>query len=146
MTSRSSCEQSTVTSVDAYAAEPGLLVEDNVLVQQSLLHALEIIGFPAKSAAGGEQAIEMLQHTPFRFVLMDVQMPGISGIDALGRIRKLDGPNSDVPVAIMSGNDSELAAAMAAGADEFMTKPISVSELGKTVRDLVARSRRERAK
>tara|TARA_R110002073_G_scaffold133122_5_gene280195 strand:+ start:5853 stop:6293 length:441 start_codon:yes stop_codon:yes gene_type:complete len=146
MTSQSSCEQSTVASVDAYAAEPGLLVEDNVLVQQSLLHALEIIGFPAKFAADGEQAIAMLQQSPYRFVLMDVQMPGISGIDALARIRKLDGPNGDVPVAIMSGNDSELAAAKAAGADGFMTKPISVSELGKTVRELIARSRRERAK
>ncbi|GAA5504998.1 response regulator [Novipirellula caenicola] len=146
MASHSSCEQSAATSVDAYASEPGLLVEDNVLVQQSLVHALEVIGFPAKFASDGEQALAMLQQTPYRFVLMDVQMPGINGIDALAKIRQLEGPNCDVPVAIMSGNDSERAAATAAGADGFLTKPIAVSDLGKTVQELIARARREPAK
>ncbi len=146
MTSDSSCQQSTVAATDRYAAQPGLLVEDNVLVQQSLQHALEVLGFPTKIAADGNQAIAMLQQEPFRFVLMDVQMPGISGIDALAIIRQLDGANSDVPVAIMSGNESESVAATAAGADGFVIKPISVQTLGETVRQIIARCRREHAK
>ncbi|EMI16805.1 Signal transduction response regulator, receiver region domain protein [Rhodopirellula maiorica SM1] len=123
-----------------------MLVEDNVLVQQSLLHALELIGFPARPAADGEQALAMLTETPYRFVLMDVQMPGISGIEALVKIRQLEGPNGDVPVAIMSGNDSEVVAAKAAGADGFVIKPISVAELGKAVQQLVTRPRQSHAK
>ncbi|TWU17113.1 Response regulator MprA [Novipirellula galeiformis] len=126
----------TASSLNTDTTAPGLLVEDNMLVQQSLRHALNILGFPSKVAQDGIEAMEMLRSEPFSFVLMDVQMPGKGGIDVLLELRQLDCPNTQVPVVIMSGNESESVIAFRSGANEFLTKPISVKLLAETIQRL----------
>ncbi|MFG0261691.1 MAG: response regulator [Novipirellula sp. JB048] len=131
--------RATDVSVHPPQRVPGLVAEDNLLVQQTLLHALSVLGFSAEVAADGSEAMQMLRRERYSFALLDVQMPGMGGIEVLLELRQSAGPNTQLPVVIMSGDEAERASAFQAGANEFLCKPIAVDLLGQTVRRLSGR-------
>lgn len=115
-----------------------LLVEDNLINQKVIErlvtreHDVEL-----KTADSGEEALSLLRVEPFDLILMDIQLEGIDGIEGVRRIRALgEAPTaSDVTVAVLSGyaDSRQVEAAMEAGADRYILKPVNAEEIGELI-------------
>lgn len=90
------------------------------------------LGFEVVEVTDGSKAISAFEseEPPFDFVLLDLMMPGATGLEVLSKIRS-DQARGDTPVIILTakGQDTDRKAAMAGGADDFMTKPFSPKKL-----------------
>jgi signal transduction histidine kinase/HPt (histidine-containing phosphotransfer) domain-containing protein/ActR/RegA family two-component response regulator len=110
-----------------------LLAEDNEINRMVALGILGRLGLEADVATTGKQAIEMARRTAYDLVLMDVQMPEMDGDDATRNIRTMhDGAtNGQVPIVAMTAYamESDREKCMAAGMNDFLTKPISPQQL-----------------
>jgi two-component system sensor histidine kinase/response regulator len=108
-----------------------LVVEDNAVNQRVTLLMLNRLGIRADVAANGCEAVEMLRILPYDLVFMDCQMPEMNGYEATAEIRKLDHPNSRVPIIAMTADaiDGCREICLAVGMDEFVTKPVKIEEL-----------------
>jgi CheY-like chemotaxis protein len=108
-----------------------LLVEDNTTNQKLALLVLQRLGYRADIAANGLEALDTLRHQPYDVVLMDVQMPEMDGLEATRRIRKELVAETQPRIIAMTANamqgDRELC--LAAGMDDYISKPIDVKEL-----------------
>jgi two-component system cell cycle response regulator DivK len=117
-----------------------LVVEDNEKNMKLFRDVLQATGYSPLEATTGEDAVELaLSHEP-ALVLMDVQLPGIDGVDALGRLRA-DERTAAIPVLAltaqaMSGDRERF---LAAGFDGYLSKPVDVTELIRAVRELCDR-------
>ncbi|MCR5873317.1 ATP-binding protein [Phenylobacterium sp. J426] len=108
-----------------------LAVDDNavnLLVLDQLLNAFDAM---VMKAASGPEALELLATQPFDLVLMDIQMPGMTGVEVLQRLRAAAGPNRAAPVIaltadVTSGGRERY---LALGFDEHTSKPIQIGEL-----------------
>ena len=112
-----------------------LLAEDNAVNQKLALRLLQQMGYRADVASNGLEAVESVQRQSYDVVLMDVQMPEMDGLDATRAIRKLE-TISQPRVVAMTANamqgDREMC--IAAGMDDYISKPIRVSELVEALR------------
>lgn len=112
-----------------------LVVDDDATSRLGLLRALREIGFRCETAPDGEAAWELLQKERFDIVLSDLRMPRVDGIELCRRVRARHGREQQsrgyVAFIIMSGiSDREhVHAALGAGADEYLVKPIDMEEL-----------------
>jgi two-component system KDP operon response regulator KdpE len=115
-----------------------LNVDDEPQARRALRIALIARGFEVLEAACGEEAIEKLRGDAPDVVLLDVNMPGMNGIEACRAIRAF----SDVPVIIVSVRKigKERAEAFEAGADQYVTKPFDVEEIVARIRAVKRRS------
>ncbi|KIZ35136.1 MULTISPECIES: ATP-binding protein [Rhodopseudomonas] len=105
-------------------------VEDNPFGRVVLNAILNELGHQTEFIGRGEAVVERLaqgfsQGGMFDAVLMDMVLPGINGIEAIGRIRALPPPLGSIAVIGVSGRDDDEAASLAAGADAFLLKPVS---------------------
>jgi len=126
-----------------------LMVEDNPVNMLIGVALLERWGVRVQQAGDGRQAIEAVQRAtsvgqPFDAVLMDVQMPVMSGYEATRALRFRDGGRR-LPIIALTAAAlvSERQAAMAAGMDDFLTKPIDADKLRETLARWVGRNGRE---
>ncbi len=107
-----------------------LVVEDNALNMKLVRDVLSHAGYEIIEAGSGEEGVELASVYAPDLVLMDLQLPGIDGTEALHRLRQ-NSPTKSVPVvavtAFAMNEDRERAAA--AGFDGYLEKPISVSAL-----------------
>ena len=107
-----------------------LVVDDdplNLLLLTTMLHTCDC---QVLEAHGGADAWTLLQEQSFDRVLLDIHMPGLSGLEVLTRLRAGDGPNSEVPIVAVSGDLSMTPAQYRrAGFDGLLEKPISVATL-----------------
>ncbi len=108
-----------------------LVVEDHPVNQEVALGFLKSLGHRAVLAGTGEAALELAGRGGFDAVLMDVNLPGISGIEATRRLRGLPGRMAWVPVIGVSAHaqPGDLAACRAAGMDEVVAKPLTPEAL-----------------
>lgn len=112
-----------------------LLVEDNELNQEIAVEILRQSGFMIEVAGDGAVAVEKLREAaPGRYdlVLMDIQMPIMDGYEAARQIRAMDKPGvADIPIIAMTANafEEDRKAALEAGMDGHIPKPINVPEL-----------------
>jgi len=105
-----------------------LLVDDDAQVRRALRTTLTSAGYTVVEARTGEEAVEEVQSEGgVNMVLLDLKMPGIGGIEACRRIRKI----SDVPVLVISvlRTQEEKVQAFDAGADDYLVKPFGIQEL-----------------
>jgi signal transduction histidine kinase/CheY-like chemotaxis protein len=108
-----------------------LAVDDNAVNLLVLDQLLAAFGAQIAKAASGAEALDLLSAQPFDLVLMDIQMPGMTGIEALQRLRGTPGPNQAVPVVALTadvtsgGRDRYIAL----GFTEHTPKPIQIAEL-----------------
>lgn len=102
-----------------------LSVEDNPFGRVVLNAILTELGHTSEFIGRGELAPERLAQGGFDAVLMDMVLPGISGLEAITAIRALPAPLGTIPIIGVSGRDQDEAAARAAGADAFLLKPVS---------------------
>ena len=107
-----------------------LLVDDEATIRQFCRFALEGEEFCCEEASGGAQALEALRGGRFDLVLLDVDMPGMSGPEVCRRLRE-DPPSAHLKVIMVSGRASpdEMAQIMLAGADDYLTKPPGALQL-----------------
>jgi two-component system, sensor histidine kinase len=110
---------------DAVAGLRLLSVEDNPFGRVVLNAILTELGHQAEFIGQGAAAAERVAQGGFDAVLMDMVLPDISGIEAIKRIRALDGPPGRVAIIGVSGRGEDEAASRAAGADAFLVKPVS---------------------
>lgn len=113
-----------------------LIVDDEPLIRELCAGVFE--NFKVVQAADGFEALKYLDHEQVDIVLSDVRMPNIDGIELLKIVRQ-DQP--DLPFILMTGySDKELILeALKAGADDFIAKPISLLQLGRTVDKVLER-------
>lgn len=104
-----------------------LLVEDDREIAQMLQDFLQSENFAVQTAADGVQALHIFQQTAFDLVLLDLMIPNINGIKVLQVIRQ----QSTVPVIILSAKDtdSDITLGLGLGADDYITKPFSVTQV-----------------
>ena len=108
-----------------------LLAEDNVVNQKLALRLLQQMGYRADVASNGIEAIESIERQPYDIVLMDVQMPEMDGLAASREINRR-WPNGGRPrIVAMTANamQGDREACLAAGMDDYVTKPIRVEAL-----------------
>jgi two-component system sensor histidine kinase/response regulator len=116
-----------------------LVVEDNPVNQKVARHMLARFGYRADVAWSGGEALEMLARRSYDLVLMDVQMPGMDGLETTRRIRARY-PMSGPRVVAMTANVSRasITSCLTAGMDSFLGKPVVVTELAAVLEDLAA--------
>ncbi len=105
-----------------------LLVDDEVEFTSTLAERLEIRGFIAKIAEDGEVGISMVQNEGFDVVILDLMMPGLSGLETLKQMKAI---NNDLPVILLTGHGSakEGVEGMKLGAFDYLMKPLDINEL-----------------
>ena len=105
-----------------------LIVDDDIVVRDSLGKWFESEGFDVTIAAGAPPALEILSHDRFDLALVDIKMPGVDGIELQAKLRQID---PDMPVVIMTGYASVETAvrALKNGAYDYITKPFDPDEL-----------------
>lgn len=122
------------------AGERILVVEDNDKNMKLFRDVLQATGYSTLEASTGEDAVELaLAHAP-ALVLMDVQLPGIDGVEALARLRR-DERTASVPVLALTAQamHGDRERFLAAGFDGYLSKPIDVVELLRTVEEYCTR-------
>jgi two-component system cell cycle response regulator DivK len=113
-----------------------LIVEDNPQSLKLLRDILQIKGYQTLEAETGEEGVRLARERQPALILMDIQLPGINGIEALQRLRAdpVTSATSVIAVtaSVMTQDRSRI---MAAGFNGFQSKPISVNQLLATVRE-----------
>ena len=110
-----------------------LLVEDNPVNQLIGQEFLQALGLPVRTADDGEQALAACLEKPPSIVLMDLQMPGMDGLEAARRLRVLQAekrwPGAPIIALTAHAADSDRHACLAAGMNEMLTKPLGLETL-----------------
>ena len=117
-----------------------LSVEDNPFGRVVLNAILTELGHQAEFIGRGEIAAERIAQGAFDAVLMDMVLPGINGIEAIRRIRKLHAPFGRVAIIGVSGRGDDEAASRAAGANAFLVKPVSPRALATVLLEATRRA------
>jgi two-component system, OmpR family, KDP operon response regulator KdpE len=117
-----------------------LIVDDERSIRLSLRTILANFGFVVVEAARGEEALSLVRSAQFDAVLLDINMPGMGGIDVCKQMR-ITSPR--LPIVMLTVQDSEdrKVEALDAGADDYITKPFQLRELTARLRAAVRRSK-----
>jgi two-component system cell cycle response regulator DivK len=115
-----------------------LIVEDNEKNMKLARDILQAKGFKTVEAVTGEEGVKLAKEKKPDLVLMDIQLPGISGIDAFKQLRA-DAITARIPVVALTASvtPTDRSQISAAGFDAFVSKPISVKEFVDTVKRLL---------
>jgi CheY-like chemotaxis protein len=111
-----------------------LLVEDDELNQKLTLAILEAAGYFADLAPNGFEAIESVKRSEYDLVLMDIQMPEISGLQATSTIRALPAPKCNVRIVALTATRFSREDLLSAGIDDYLPKPLKVEALLEVIR------------
>jgi CheY-like chemotaxis protein/HPt (histidine-containing phosphotransfer) domain-containing protein len=119
-----------------------LVAEDNAINQQLIGVLLRKWGHRATIVENGFAAVTAAGATDFDIILMDIQMPGLSGIEAAERIRRLPGPRGQVPIVALTAHvmQSMREEVLAAGMDAHISKPIDPDELAAAIAKLTRKA------
>jgi DNA-binding response OmpR family regulator len=115
-----------------------LVVDDEPFILRALTFVLNREGYRTVTAANGEEALQRMRENHPRLVFLDVMMPKKSGFEVCQEA-KADPELSKIRIILLTakGQESDRVRGMAAGADEYMTKPFSPSEVLSRVREIV---------
>jgi two-component system KDP operon response regulator KdpE len=110
-----------------------LIVDDEISIRRGLQTTLSKLGFRTVEAARGEEALSLVRAAPFDAVLLDIKMPGMSGIETCRAMRQL---LPRIPILMLTVRDSEedKVEALDSGADDYITKPFQLRELTARIR------------
>jgi two-component system KDP operon response regulator KdpE len=117
-----------------------LVVDDEPAIRRALRPPLVELGFQVAEASRGEEALQLLRTGNVDAVLLDVNMPGIGGIETLRRIRTF-APRLPILMLTVRDQEEDKVEALESGADDYVTKPFSTRELIARIRAAVRRVR-----
>ena len=109
-----------------------LIVEDNVQIRNFIAYILKQEGFPYLTAGTAQEALSKLVLENIDLMLLDLGLPDFDGMEVIRKVREW----SELPIIVVSARDQdrEKAAALDAGADDYLTKPFSATELTARIR------------
>ena len=115
-----------------------LIVEDEAKIARFIEMELNYEGYETEKAADGRTGLERAQSGNFDLVLLDLMLPGLSGMEVLRRLRR----TSDVPVIVLTARDSTMdkVSGLDGGADDYITKPFATEELLARIRSALRKS------
>jgi len=125
-----------------------LLVEDHVINQKAIVPMLNKLGFKdIHIADNGLVALEMVHHSTFDIILMDIQMPIMDGYETTREIRKLEGKWGDVPIIAMTANaiEGDREKCLEAGMNDYLSKPIQKDMFLSAMKRWMRSSNKEKA-
>lgn len=116
-----------------------LVADDDPVIQRLLTYLLEQDGHTVTIASDGQEALDRLANEPVELALLDLDMPELSGLDVLKRVRAEE-RLANLPVVMLtaSGQERDAEAAWDAGVSQFLTKPFSSRTLRSTLGRLLA--------
>jgi signal transduction histidine kinase/ActR/RegA family two-component response regulator len=134
-------EELVPTAADAQRAQAArqslriLVAEDNDVNQILINAVLTRMGHVVHLVANGQLAVEAVRRGDYDLVLMDLQMPGMDGVEATHAIRALGGTRGALPIIAMTANafEEDRQACLAAGMDDYLPKPIDVERLAQAI-------------
>jgi DNA-binding NtrC family response regulator len=113
-----------------------LIVDDELIMRESLAGWLERDGHAVQTAASGEEAMEKLTQTHFDIFLVDIKMEGMNGLEVLRRVKESD-PDAEVVMITAYGSIPSAIEAMKDGAYDYMLKPFDPNELGVLIEKII---------
>lgn len=116
-----------------------LLVEDEPTLQRQLRLDLESQGYAVDVTAEGKEALYLASEYPYDAAIVDIGLPGMSGLDVIGRLRK---QGSRLPILVLTARDrwQDKVAGLETGADDYLTKPFQPEELQARLKALLRRA------
>lgn len=116
-----------------------LIVDDDIQIRRALLHALSARGYKITQAANGEEALALAAAEHPDIIVLDLAMPGMSGLEVCRELRAW----SKAPILVLSvkDRDSDKIAALDFGADDYLTKPFNTGELLARIRAHLRRAK-----
>jgi EAL domain-containing protein (putative c-di-GMP-specific phosphodiesterase class I)/DNA-binding response OmpR family regulator len=123
------------------AEAPILVVDDDASTRALVAIGLRRAGFDVLEAASGEAALGLIESQAIGLVVLDLSMPGMSGIDVVRALRERP-KTATLPVILLTGRSDEypLVTGLGAGADDYLTKPVGLDELVARIRAHLRRS------
>jgi len=116
-----------------------LVVDDEPPLRKALRASLTAAGFAVEEARTGDEAVAVAKQHPFDLVLLDINMPGLSGFEACRRIRAL-APRTGIVMATVRDAEDDKVRALESGADDYITKPFRLRELIARLRAVLRRT------
>ena len=125
------------------ANESILVVEDEVDILGLLTYNLEKNGYKVTGVGSGEDALDEIKRSLPDLVLLDLMLPGIDGLD-ICKVLKSNEQTAEIPVVMLTakGEESDIVAGLELGADDYITKPFSISVLIARLRAVLRRDKR----
>jgi CheY-like chemotaxis protein len=108
-----------------------LLAEDEAINQLAMRTLLERSGHEVALACNGQEVLELLLTGDFDCILMDVQMPVMSGVEATRKIRAMSGPKKNIPIIALTAHamSGDRESFLEAGMDDYLPKPVGMTDL-----------------
>jgi len=113
-----------------------LLIDDEIEFTSTLAERLELRGFEVRTADNGESGVELTRNEFFDIAIIDLMMPGISGLEALKQIKTF---NTKLPVMLLTGHGStkEGMEGMRIGAVDYLMKPLDINDLLGKIKEIL---------
>jgi two-component system NtrC family response regulator/two-component system response regulator HydG/two-component system response regulator AtoC len=120
-----------------------LVVDDYAGCRLAVVTILKDYGYDVDAAQNGHEALNFMKNKRYDLVITDLDMPGISGIDLLRNIKAI-APDTNVIIATGSGTVNSYMESMILGACEYLTEPIEMKKLAKTVANAFSQDKHPR--
>jgi DNA-binding response OmpR family regulator len=119
-----------------------VVVDDEPALRDAVTYSLRSEGYDVAAVADGEAALDLVATDPPDVLVLDVMLPGLSGVEVCRRLRDA----GDIPIVMLTARDAEVdrVIGLDAGADDYVTKPFSMAELVSRVRAILRRRELDR--
>jgi CheY-like chemotaxis protein len=122
-----------------------LFVEDDAMNRRVVADMLRVVGASMTEAPDAETGLDLIDHSQFNVILMDLRMPGMDGLTAIQHLRARDDEKASLPVIVVTADTAAdlRERCLASGADDVLRKPIAMGALLNSIGRMLARAGEE---